>query len=177
MSSYYPQKKMSKLKRRPLSYTKEIGDIIIQNIATRPQSSKTILEELRKKDKRFPDDSTFFHWISELPEFYEQYKKAKASQMEVMAEEILTLSDTILELKTTSETFDSTKGSTISEIKVQDNIARAKLMVDTRKWLMAKLMPRKYGDSLELKGNEDQPLTVVLKRFGDDENEKEKNQL
>ena len=36
----------------------------------------------------------------------------------------------------------------IIEIADDDNldVHRSRLMVDTRKWLMAKLMPRKYGD-------------------------------
>ena len=41
-----------------------------------------------------------------------------------------------------------------------DNIARAKLKVDTRKWIVSRLLPKKYGDKLELAGNPDAPITI-----------------
>lgn len=44
-------------------------------------------------------------------------------------------------------------------------IARARLRVDTRKWLMSKMAPKKYGDKLELAGDAKAPLTVLVQKF------------
>ena len=35
-----------------------------------------------------------------------------------------------------------------------------KLQVDTRKWLLSKLAPKKYGEKLELTGDPDRPLAI-----------------
>ena len=37
------------------------------------------------------------------------------------------------------------------------NIARARLRVDARKWLLSKLLPKVYGDKLALGGDADAP--------------------
>jgi hypothetical protein len=47
-----------------------------------------------------------------------------------------------------------------------DMIERAKLQVDTRKWLISKLKPETYGDRLELAGDARAPLTLVVERIG-----------
>jgi hypothetical protein len=42
-------------------------------------------------------------------------------------------------------------------------IARSRLRVDTRKWIMSKLAPRKYGDGAtqELVGKDDGPIEIT----------------
>lgn len=38
--------------------------------------------------------------------------------------------------------------------------ARSRLRVDTRKWYLSKLAPKRYGDKLELSGPDGQPLVT-----------------
>jgi hypothetical protein len=40
------------------------------------------------------------------------------------------------------------------------DVQRARLQVDTRKWLLSKLAPKKYGERLELTGDPDRPLAI-----------------
>jgi hypothetical protein len=40
------------------------------------------------------------------------------------------------------------------------SVAHARLRVDTRKWLLSKLAPKKYGDKLELSGDAENPIAV-----------------
>ena len=63
--------------------------------------------------------------------FYTHYARARALRTERWAEEIIELAD--------------------EPIAPGDNAAVqcARLRVDTRKWLMSKLAPRKYGDRVE----------------------------
>lgn len=42
-----------------------------------------------------------------------------------------------------------------------ENIQRSKLKVETRKWLMGKLKPKKYGDKLDIT-TDDKPIQPVL---------------
>jgi hypothetical protein len=39
-------------------------------------------------------------------------------------------------------------------------VQKQKLRMDTRKWLLSKMAPKKYGDKLELSGDDKSPLTI-----------------
>ena len=41
-------------------------------------------------------------------------------------------------------------------------VQRNKLRVDARKWVLSKLAPKKYGDKLELSGDKNAPLALVV---------------
>lgn len=38
----------------------------------------------------------------------------------------------------------------VTRVPDHENIARARLRVDTRKWVLSKLLPKKYGDKLDV---------------------------
>jgi Fe-S-cluster formation regulator IscX/YfhJ len=78
-----------------------------------------------------PALSTVFLWLSKHKEFSDQYARAKEMQMEAMAEEILQIADSA-----DAETYNP-----------------ARLQVDTRKWLMSKMAPKRYGDKIEHTGD------------------------
>ena len=78
-----------------------------------------------------PAPSTVCFWIQRedlAPGFAEQYARARKSQAELMLDEILTLADD----------------------KTEDSNSR-RLRVDTRKWIMSKVLPKIYGDAMQLK--------------------------
>nr|WP_134952469.1 hypothetical protein [Sinorhizobium meliloti] len=62
--------------------------------------------------------------------------------MEALGDEILQIAD--------SQEGDIIKTEDGREIVNHDAIQRAKLRVDTRKWIMSKIAPKKYGDRLDL---------------------------
>jgi len=39
-------------------------------------------------------------------------------------------------------------------------VQKQRLQVDTRKWLLSKLAPRKYGDRMMISGDQDNPVEV-----------------
>lgn len=86
-----------------------------------------------------PPWQTIMGWLCRYSEFQEQYARAKQLQAELMAEEILELAD------------DPNTES--------GQVQRSKLQVETRKWLMSKLLPRKYGDRIDVTSN-GEPLPV-----------------
>jgi len=59
------------------------------------------------------------------------------------------------------------KAEKVVEVKTitGDMIERAKLQVDTRKWLLSKMAPKRYGDRLELAGDKDAPLAITVRRL------------
>ena len=55
---------------------------------------------------------------------------------------------------------DRPVGSTDSGATDSGAVADKKVQIDTRKWLLSKLAPKKYGDKLELSGDKENPLHV-----------------
>ena len=49
-----------------------------------------------------------------------------------------------------------------------EHVQRSRLRIDARKWLMARMAPKKYGDKITHTGDEnDEPLIVQIVKFSD----------
>jgi hypothetical protein len=91
--------------------------------------------------------STFAGWVNEDAQLAERYAHAREDLIERMASEVLELSDSDV-----PELADGRKDWAA--------VQKHKLQVDTRKWLLSKLAPKKFGDKMTLAGDAENPLTV-----------------
>jgi len=91
--------------------------------------------------------STFATWVSEDADLAERYARAREDLIEHMAAETLAIADAPV-------------GSTEHGTTDNGAVAKQRLQVDTRKWLLSKLAPKKYGDQLTLSGNDKAPISV-----------------
>lgn len=116
---------------RPSKYTEKLAAEICERLIEG--------ESLRRicRDSGMPTASTVCKWLVEKPDFSEQYAKARDAQAETLADEIVDIAD--------------------GEHKDSDP-ARDRLRVDARKWVAAKLKPKKYGDRQLLGSDPDNPL-------------------
>lgn len=121
---------------RPTEYTIEWAKIICDAISS---SSKGIMQ-LCRENKDWPDQDTFYKWKIRHPEFADLYYKAKKAQMDYLSEEMLEIADD------TSKDYKKNKNGDI--VGNNELVNRSRLKIDTRKWLMAKLLPRVYGDKV-----------------------------
>jgi hypothetical protein len=96
--------------------------------------------------------STFSRWCDDDVALAESYARARDDLVELMAEQVLQLSD-----QEVPETGDGKKDWAA--------VQKHKLQVDSRKWLLSKLAPRKYGDKLELSGDNENPLVHRIERL------------
>jgi hypothetical protein len=80
-----------------------------------------------------------------------EYARAKEEMAEHFAEEMLEIADD------GSNDWIERELERGNVIKVADHehIARSRLRVDTRKWLMSKLLPKKYGEKLDVNNRVD----------------------
>ena len=126
---------------RPTIYTDELGLDICKRIAEG--------ESLRKvaDDDLMPNRSTIHDWILTNESFSNQYEKAVNVRTDNMADDL-------------NEIADNTEGE----------VQRDRLRLDTRKWYLSKIMPKKYGDKVDvtsggekIKGN-----TIVFTDFRED---------
>ena len=85
-----------------------------------------------------PSRKTVFERVGKDVNAMQQYNLALSLRADTHAEELLTISD-----DGTNDTYTDDEGN----VRVDtDVIARSKLRVDTRKWLISRMDPKKYGD-------------------------------
>lgn len=130
-----------------VAFSQEIADEICNVISC----TSLGIRRLKKKKgyKHWPNASTVFDWRKKYPKFDEQYTQAKLRQAQVLADEILEIAD------------NSRKDFIIVDGKVKtdsEHINRSRLRIDTRKWILAKVLPKIYGDKI----SEDKTTTDTL---------------
>ena len=126
------------MRGRPSKYTKEIAGRICERLA--------LGETLRSicRDEEFPEESTVRKWALENREdFYTQYAQARNTGLDAMAEEVMAIAD----------------------VENADDVHRARLRVDTRKWYLSKLAPKRYGDRLNVDHGVQDSLAEVMKEI------------
>jgi hypothetical protein len=121
---------------RPSIYTDEIADEICETVATNSRGVEHFCTQ-----EHWPAARTIYAWIDSRPEFAQKYARAKERQAELMANEILEIAD-----DGTNDSYVDDNGNSKTD---WDVLGRSRLRVDTRKWLMSKLLPKKYGDKIQ----------------------------
>lgn len=142
-----PAKKAKKQKQpkpngRPTKYTDQVAAEINAAVSTCTAG----LAAICANNSAFPEARTVYRWLATNPKFCQMYESAKEQQVLLLGEEMLEIAD-----ETARDTIETEQGERANS----EWIARSRLRVDTRKWLMSKLAPRKYGDRSEvaLSGN------------------------
>lgn len=115
-----------------------------------------------------PHIATVMRWLSdpEKRDFCEQYARAREAQAETLAEELLAIAD-----EAEYEPIqDPNTGQTLAVAFDKTAVARNKLRVETRKWLAARMSPKKYGDKLAVGGAADlDPIQMAGREMTDAE--------
>ena len=127
---------------------------ILALIATTPKS----LESICKSDERFPDARTVYRWIDASEELCQRYARAKQAQLQILADQLVDLADNdrICQKRTI-------KPDGSEEIVILDQVERTRVQIDTRKWLLSKLDPKKYGERIQQEhtGADGGPLQII----------------
>ena len=142
---------------RPTKFTRKLADDICAGLAV-GLSVRTVLDVANPDNKRMPAMSTFFKWLRLYPEFAEQYARAKQESADAMAEEILDIADD--GRNDWMEKHDK-DGNLIGYMLNGEHVQRSRLRVDTRKFLMAKMKPKVYGDRVDIT-SKDEKIGVSL---------------
>lgn len=85
--------------------------------------------------------------MDDVEGFAERYARARETGFEVLADELTEIAD-----ETAHDTVKDAQGN---DRPNNEWISRSKLRVDTRKWLLSKMLPKVYGDKLTLDGQVD----------------------
>lgn len=103
--------------------------------------------------------SGVLQWAYEEPDgFGAQYAHARYLGYLAMADDVIDTAETPLE---GVETTDSPLTGLV--IKKGDMLGHRRLVVDTKKWLLSKVLPKIYGDKFEVKHDVSDSLEDVLR--------------
>lgn len=144
---------------RPSTYTETLTSEICERLADG--------ESLRQicADEHMPARSTVFKWLSENETFSDQYARAREEQADTLADEIVAIADeecTMIRADKHLAVKGEDEEGNVEVVFDSVAVARNRLRVDARKWIAAKLKPKKYGEKVDVGlGNTDgKPLQI-----------------
>lgn len=116
----------------PHIYTPELADEVLRRIATGES-----VRQIGRCDG-MPDDATFLKWVT-VHGLSRQYAQAREAGWRAMADQLMEIADAATE----------------------DDAAARRLQVDTRKWLLSKMLPKVYGDRLDVNVSGELNITAM----------------
>jgi len=130
---------------RPTIYSEEMIAVICARIAD-GESMRSIA-----RDDSMPAMTTMFRWLGESEQFKKQYAIAMAQRAEGMFEDMIEIADEECTFIKKSKHGSKDDGDEEVEVAFDPTaVARNRLRVDTRKWMLAKMVPKRYGDKQEV---------------------------
>lgn len=123
---------------RPSSYNHEIADEICNQMA-QGKSLRQVCEA-----DGMPAYQTVLRWADQHDAFRDQYARAREAMFDWIAHEIIKISD-----DASGDYFVEDRNGVSVVVPDHARVQRARLQVDSRKWLLSKVAPRKYGDKPE----------------------------
>ena len=141
---------------RPSKYSDKLANEICDRL-----SKGESLRRIELSDK-MPSRKVIHEWLNKNEHFRDQYARAREHQADAIFDEILEIADTTKRgIKTSVKEW----GTEISEA---DMIEHRRLQVDARKWVLARMAPKKYGDKIEVENTGVAP--VIKLTIGGDVN-------
>jgi hypothetical protein len=135
---------------RPSSYTEDVGFEICERLAHGEPLTRIC------KSEHMPYVSTVYRWLLKDKTFCDMYARARDDQADTMADQITEIADETPEMEPVLD-----KEGKIIEMRMHSAYVQwQRNRVDARKWVAAKLKPRKYGDRQILAGDSEAPVEV-----------------
>ncbi len=122
---------------RPSDYMPEVAD----DICTLLADGESLRDVCRHPG--MPNKATVFRWLAENEVFRDQYAKATDVRADVIFDEIIDIAD-------------STEADAAE-------VAKSRLKIDARKWVLSRMAPKKYGERItqEVTGKDGGPVVQV----------------
>lgn len=149
-----PQEAARSAGGRPSTYSPDLAAAICAELAD-GRSLRSVC-----RDDGMPDRATVFRWLAAHQEFRDQYARAKDEAADALADDILEIADDGRNDWMERAGGDAGAGWTLNG----EHIQRSRVRIDARKWIAAKLKPKKYGDKVEqtIQGG-DNPVEQVIR--------------
>ena len=130
---------MEKKKKIYRSWTPEAKEKALKIVFSKMAKGESCFAIFKEKNEDLPGKSMFDNWIKE-PLISDRYARAKEQRAEYIFEDILNIAD-----DSTKDTLHTDRG----EVENKEWVNRSRLRIDSRKWMLSKMMPKTYGDKLD----------------------------
>jgi len=127
-----------------MAYTQEQIDTTFTIICEEIKKGRSVRSIL--KDSKMPASETFFKWVDLNDSKTKQYARACEERAEMIFEEMLDIAD---DGTNDYKKVDLGEGVEVDKFD-HEHVQRSKLRIDTRKWMLSKMMPKKFGDKLDV---------------------------
>jgi len=140
-----------KKRGRPSTYTREKADEICRDLS----NGKTLKEVCRQEG--MPPESTVRLWaLDDVDDFAARYARAREIGYHAMADELLEISD-----DGRNDWMERNAEENSGWEANGEHLQRSRLRVDTRKWMLAKALPKIYGEKQQVEHTGGVNITVV----------------
>lgn len=137
---------------RPTDYTADTALLICTLIAEgHPLTKICAIDSM-------PGISTVYRWLHENEQFQDRYRQAREDQADTVFDQTLDIADAEPQLD------DVSKDGEGAMLQVNGPFEQwRKTRIDTRKWMAARLRPKKYGELIkqEVSGPDGKPLPLA----------------
>lgn len=145
-------------KGRPTLYTQKLADTICERLA----KGMSLREVCR--DESMPPESTVRTWALKNHEgFFAQYDEARKIGYQAMADELLEIAD-----NGSNDWMERNGKDDADTVLNGEHIQRSRLRVDTRKWMLSKVLPKIYGDKLDVEHGASDSLSQLFAQIARD---------
>lgn len=129
-------------------YTQQEKDERFEEVCQRIEQGEPLRRVLRSDTS--PMSASLFYEIVKDQTKSERYARAREIYSDIVFEEMLDIADC-----EDNDIVETEEGQRVNH----DVIQRDRLRVDTRKWMLSKLQPKKYGDRLEVDQKTESTIT------------------
>jgi hypothetical protein len=120
---------------RPSLFTERLFATIIERIAN-GESLRAVC-----RDDAMPSPPTVLRWVANDLDLQQRYAFALDARADMIFDEVLEIADD------TSKDWVVRDGGPVLDA---EHVRRSALRVDARKWALARMAPKKYGDKVQL---------------------------
>lgn len=142
-----------------MAYTPEEIEKVFQEILEYIEDGKPLRTILRDSD--MPSSRTFYIWLDSDPDKVKRYARSTEIRAEEIFEDMLEIAD-----DGTNDFMTITKGDVTYNVEDKEVTSRSRLRLDTRKWMLSKMQPKKYSDKLDITSDGDKleaPKKIIIK--------------
>ena len=124
---------------RPSLFTERLFSTIVERIAN-GESLRAIC-----RDNGMPSPPTVLRWVANDLDLQQRYTFALDVRADMIFDEVLEIAD-----DSSKDWIEKEGGQALDS----EHVRRSVLRVDARKWALARMAPKKYGDKVQLGGTD-----------------------
>lgn len=136
----------------PKLFSPEQKAAACEEILAKVRAGSSLIAACKSGDDWTPSEATFRLWCDSDADLSAKYARARDDRADAIFEECMIIAD-------------SQEGDVITvdgnASPNHDLIARAKLRIDTRRWMLGKMQPKKYGDKIDLNHGGGMVVTIA----------------